>query len=53
VDWQTPKDTVVKFKSKAKKVTVYRNAEPTVLTANRGVYSIDLAQGEGVFVTLD
>lgn len=53
VDWQTPKDTTVSFKSKAKKVTVYRSAEPTVLTANRGVYTIDLAQGEGVFVTLD
>ena len=53
VDWQTPKDTTVKFKTKAKKVTVYRNAEPTVLTANRGVYTIDLKQGDGVFVTLD
>ena len=52
-DWQTPADTKVSFKSKAKTVTVYRNAEPTVLTAVRGVYTIDLKQGEGVFVTLD
>jgi len=43
----------VSFKSKSKKVTLYRNAEPTVLTPVRGVYTIDLKQGEGVFVTLD
>jgi len=43
----------VKFKTKAKKVTLYRKAEPTVLTPNRGVYTIDLTCGEGVFVTLD
>lgn len=52
-DWSYPSDASISFKSKAKKVTLYRNAEPTVLTPVRGVYTIDLKQGEGVFVTLD
>lgn len=52
-EFQDNLPATVKFKTKAKKVTVYRKAEPTVLTANRGVYTIDLECGEGVFVTLD
>ncbi len=53
VDWREPKDVTLTFKTKAKKVTAYYKAEPVVLKANRGVYTINLEQGEGVFVTLD
>ena len=52
-EFQDELPATLKFKTKAKKVTIYRKAEPELLTANRGVYTINLECGEGVFVTLD
>ena len=43
----------VSFKTKAKKVTVYRKNEFCEITPIRGKYTISLECGEGVFVMLD
>ena len=52
-EFQDEANATIKFKSKAKKVTVYRNAEPEIILPVRGYYTIELTTGEGVFVTLD
>ncbi|MBQ9921731.1 MAG: hypothetical protein IJO52_06070, partial [Clostridia bacterium] len=52
-EFKDEKSAALKFKTKAKKVTVYRKNEFYTLTPQRGVYTIDLECGEGVFVMLD
>ena len=51
-DWSEPMDSVIKMKIDGK-VTVYYDGEPTVMTANNGVYEFNIAQGDGIFVTVE
>ena len=52
-DFDLELPATVSFKTKAKKVTVYRKNEFCEITPVRGKYTIDLECGEGVFVMLD
>ena len=51
-DWSEPMDSVIKMKIEGK-VTMYYDGEPTVMTANNGVYEFNIAQGDGIFVTVE
>ncbi len=51
-DWAEPMDAVIKMKIEGR-VTVYYDGEPTVMTKNNGVYEFNIAQGDGVFVTVE
>ena len=51
-DWSDPLDSVIKMKIEGR-VTVYYDGEPTVMTKNNGVYEFNIAQGDGVFVTVE
>ena len=51
-DWVEPMDSNIKMKIEGK-VTKYYDGVPTVMTANNGVYEFNLAQGDGMFVTVE
>ena len=51
-DWVEPMDSNIKMKIEGK-VTKYYDGVPVVMTANNGVYEFNLAQGDGMFVTVE
>ena len=51
-DWSEPLDSVIKMKIDGK-VTKYYDGEPEVMKSENGVYELHLAQGDGVFVTVE
>ncbi len=51
-DWSQPMDAVIKMKIEGK-VTKYYDGEPEEMKAKDGVYEFNLAQGDGLFVTVE